>query len=89
MRYVLALALWLLPPTAASAQHLVRAPEGVRETARDVSVELRDGLAVVTTRAVIESDIASPREATVRVPIPRGDGPISWAPTRPGAPGDG
>lgn len=74
MRYVLALALWLLPPTAAAAQHLVRAPEGVRETARDISVELRDGLAVVTTRAVIESDIASPLEATVRVPIPRGAG---------------
>ncbi|RZO52611.1 MAG: VWA domain-containing protein [Sandaracinaceae bacterium] len=72
LRWTVPLALLLLP-LPASAQHLLPgAPEGVRETSRSIHVELAHGLAMVTTRVVLESDSDSdaPREAIVRIPTP-------------------
>lgn len=66
--------LLVMAPSVASAQTLVEPPEGLFVTSREIAVELRDGLALVTHRVELESQGRRPREAHLRVPIPVGAG---------------
>ncbi len=66
------LALVLVPSTAAA--QLLDPPEGLVEASRDIDIEVRYGLALVTTRVVLESDAPLPVEAHLRIAVPHGAG---------------
>ncbi|MBX3276150.1 MAG: VWA domain-containing protein, partial [Sandaracinaceae bacterium] len=65
----------LASASSARAQWLVEPPEGLSIDGREVDVELRDGLALVTTRVrLARAREGAPLEAQLEVPTPAGAG---------------
>lgn len=74
MRALLAVVL-VLVPASATAQELVDPPRGLSIASREIAVELRHGLALVTARVELErAGPGGPLEVGLRVPVPLGAG---------------